>query len=383
MELLNVLKISEYGGLGRLSELRHLYSKKNILLVTGKNSFATSGAKKNIENLLQLEAVTQFSDFSINPKLEDAVNAAKLARSANVNVIIAIGGGSVIDMAKLIKAFYLSAGNEMDLATGRVDVKDPSIPLLAIPTTAGSGSEATHFAVVYVGAHKYSLAAQCLLPEAVILDGALITSGSRYQKACSALDAMAQAIESAWASGSTVESFKHSITALELSWNAFHEFIKPNCSAENAQKMVKAANFAGQAINISKTTAAHAWSYAFTSSYDIPHGHAVWLTLPKIFEAHRVATDQDIIDVRGLSHLRNTMDKICKILKINQLAGLTEQLQGILIDAGLEHRMERLGVDDATKRLHISNQINAERMRNNPVNLEPFKSKIFDLTKNK
>ena len=118
-------------------------------------------ALKTIENLLQLEAVTQFSDF-YKPKLEDAVNAAKLARSANVNVIIAIGGGSVIDMAKLIKAFYLSAGNEMDLATGRVDVKDPSIPLLAIPTTAGSGSEATHFAVVYVGAHKYSLAAQCL-----------------------------------------------------------------------------------------------------------------------------------------------------------------------------------------------------------------------------
>lgn len=378
-----MLKISEYGGLSRLGELRHLYAGKNILIVTGKNSFATSGAKKNIDNQLQSETVTRFSDFPVNPKLEDAVNGAKLARSANIDVIIAVGGGSVIDMAKLIKAFYLSAGNEIDLATGRVDVTDPSIPLLAIPTTAGSGSEATHFAVVYVGPHKYSLAAQCLLPEAVILDGALVTSGNRYQKACSALDAMAQAIESAWASGSTIESFNHSTTALELGWGVFHEFIKPNCSAENAQKMIKAANFAGQAINISKTTAAHAWSYAFTSTYDIPHGHAVWLTLPEIFEAHKVATDQDITDARGSRHLLNTMDKLSKILRLSQLAGLKEQLQGFLIDAGIEHRMEQLGVDDITKRLDISNQINAERMRNNPVNLEPFKSKIFNLSKNK
>ena len=148
------------------------------------------------------------------------------------------------------------------------------------------------------------------LPEAVILDGSLVTSANRYQKACSALDAMAQAIEGAWASGSTIESFKHSTTALELGWGVFHEFIKPNCSAENTQKMIKAANFAGQAINISKLQ--QRCSYTL---HDIPHGHAVWLTLPKIFEAHRVATDQDIIDVRGLSHLRNTMDKICKILK--------------------------------------------------------------------
>lgn len=378
-----MLKISEFGGLSRLGELRHIYSGKNILLVTGKDSFATSGAKRNIDNQLQAETVFQFSDFSANPKLEDAVNGAEFARSAHVGVIIAVGGGSVIDTAKLIKAFYLSEGNEIDLATGRTDVTDPSIPLLAIPTTAGSGSEATHFAVVYVGSHKYSLAAQCLLPEAVILDGALIISGNRYQKACSALDAMAQAIESAWATGSTIESFKYSTTALELGWGIFHDFIKPNCSEKNAQKMLEAANFSGQAINISKTTAAHAWSYAFTSSYDIPHGHAVWLTLPEIFEAHIVATDHDITDTRGSSHLKNTMDKLSKTLGLNQLVGSTEQLQVFLKDAGIEYRMEQVGVDNLTKRSDISNQINPERMRNNPVNLEPFKSKIFSLPQSK
>ena len=71
--------------------------------------------------------------------------------------------------------------------------------MIAVPTTAGSGSEVTHFAVVYVGTEKYSLASQHLLPDAVILDGALVQSGSRYLKTCSVLDAMAQAVESYWA----------------------------------------------------------------------------------------------------------------------------------------------------------------------------------------
>mgnify|MGYP004173048093 CR=1 FL=1 len=96
-----------------------------------------------------------------------------------------------------------------------------------------------------------------------------------------------------------------------------------------------------------------------------------------------MATDNDITDIRGSSHLRNTMDKLSKILGLNQLVGSSEQLQIFLKEAGIEYRMEQLGVDDLTKRSDLSNQINAERMRNNPVNLDPFKSKIFSLPQSK
>ena len=94
---------------------------------------------------------------------------------------------------------------------------------------------------------------------------------------------MAQGIESAWASNSSAESIKYSFDSLELGWDIFINFIQPSCSDKIAQKMIVASNLAGKAINISKTTSAHAWSYAFTSFYDIPHGHAIWLTFLQFF----------------------------------------------------------------------------------------------------
>ena len=276
--------ISKYNGLLDLHNLSNLYANKNILLVTGKKSFETSGAKKIMQYHLQDERVVQFSDFSVNPKIEDAIQGASIAKENNIEVIIAIGGGSVLDIAKLIKAFITSSGNEINLVKGEDTVVDSSIPIIAIPTTAGSGSEATHFAVVHVGEDKYSLAAPCLLPNAVILDGALAITGSKYLKSCSALDAMSQAIESYWAAGSTTESQRYAISSIERGWKMILTYVSDRCYESNAQNMIESAHLAGKAINISKTTAAHAWSYAFTSIYKIPHGHAVWLTLPAIFK---------------------------------------------------------------------------------------------------
>ena len=183
--------LSEFGGLSRLKEFSDLYHKKKILLITGKNSFELSGAKKILLNELDKENVIIFNDFSINPKIEDAIRGAELARSKGIDLIIAVGGGSVLDIAKLIKAFFYDKGKEIELLKQSKEVNDPLIPIIAIPTTAGSGSEATHFAVVYIGNEKYSMAAECLLPNAVILDGSLVISGSKYQKTCNALDAMA------------------------------------------------------------------------------------------------------------------------------------------------------------------------------------------------
>ena len=185
------------------------------------------------------ENVIIFNDFSNNPKLEDAIRGTEIARANNIQVIIAVGGGSVIDMAKLIKSFYLSPGNEKDISTGNKEVIDPCMPLIAIPTTAGPGSEATHFAVVYIKDKKFSVASSCLLPEAVILDGSLVLSGNKYQKSCNVLDAMAQAIESYWSSSSTEDSRMYSLAALNLGWNEIENFINPNHSSKNAQNMLK------------------------------------------------------------------------------------------------------------------------------------------------
>ena len=168
---------------------------------------------------------------------------------------------------KVNKAFFKNSGSEERLARGLISLDDPEIPLIAIPTTAGSGSEATHFAVVYIDEEKFSLASDFLLPEAVILDGNLISSGSKYQKTCNALDALSQAIESAWAAGSTEKSRQFAFEAISACWRLIPKVLQTEKhNVADLQAMIVASNQAGRAINISKTTAAHAWSYAIQVS---------------------------------------------------------------------------------------------------------------------
>jgi len=362
--------ISGIGSFSKFDKMKKLYAGKRILLVTGKDSYSACGAESVLTIALKDENVMRFSDFEVNPKIEDAERGVALARDADVDLIIAVGGGSVIDMAKLIKAFYSTPKLSHELAHGQATMSDPNIPLIVAPTTAGSGSEATHFAVVYIGLNKYSVASSLLLPEIVFLDGKLITTGSSYQKACNGLDALAQAIESAWAVGSTNISRAYSFEAVNLCVKYLKSVVENDADDMALQGMLKAANLAGQAINISKTTAAHAWSYGITSCYGIPHGHAVWLTLPVIFQIHAKAIDETLIDPRGLAHLMSVMTTLMELLSISSSDHAEQKLREYLVSIDVSDNLSEIGVDTAEKGVVLSNMVNMQRMKNNPVRLE-------------
>ncbi|RZV43158.1 MAG: iron-containing alcohol dehydrogenase, partial [Acidimicrobiales bacterium] len=282
--------LNTYGSLSRIRKCVSPYYPRHILLVTGRGSFEACGAKAILDTELDDYQVTRFYDFEINPKLEDAVHGAKLAIESEIDLILAVGGGSPMDIAKLIKAFMPDVENSEKIAKGNIAVTPSSIPLITVPTTAGSGSEATHFAVVYIGKDKYSLASPDLSPQAYILDGQLLRSASPYQRAVNGLDAMAQALEGAWAVNSTKESRRRSYKALALLVKSLPTMVKSD-TPSYLQNVLLAAHLAGQVINTTKTTAAHAFSYAFSSYHDVPHGHAVWMTLPAIFSKHLTAED--------------------------------------------------------------------------------------------
>ena len=361
---------SDFGGLSNLGDIVKSYNVRRVLVVTGGKSFQSSEAKAILSECLKGYHVTYFSDFEVNPRLIDAQRGVKLAIENTIELIISIGGGSVLDMGKLIKALYSNPDEAVNLAKGDKKVTDPNIPLVAIPTTAGSGSESTHFAVVYVDGEKYSLADKCLLPTDIILDGNLTLSSSRYQKACNVLDALSQSIESAWAVGSTTESQILSFAALELCIENFLEFVntKDNCIA--AQGMIVAANLAGQAINITKTTAAHAWSYGITKNHEVPHGHAVWLTLPKIFASCANSCPEIVVDSRGHAHLLGVMDRLKGILKISSDMEIEEYFTSLLSSIGVKGDMKnelKIGLEH---RVVLSKQINMQRMANNPISLD-------------
>ncbi|MDB0052934.1 phosphonoacetaldehyde reductase [Ascidiaceihabitans sp.] len=372
--------ISGIGSLSQLSEICAYFNAKTVMLVTGKKSYEASGAKSIIDAVLQDDTVVLFSDFDVNPKIEDAERGVALAKEAGVDLIIGVGGGSVMDMAKLIKAFYTASAKSEKLVKGELEMTDPGIPMILVPTTAGSGSEATHFAVVYIGLDKYSIASQLLLPDGVILDGSLIASVLPYQMACNGLDALAQAIESAWAAGSTTQSREYSFRAVDICAKYLKDVLGPGVGENALQGMMEASNLAGKAINISKTTAAHAWSYAITSHHGVPHGHAVWLTLPCVFEVHATASADVVTDLRGMEHFTAIMSRLMDIWGITSAVDSASHLKSYLQSLNVESDMAAIGADTVEKRAYLSKQVNMQRMSNNPVGLtQAHVSQIFNL----
>jgi len=376
--------MTAYSGIGELNKLGDIvtsYSANRVLVVTGGKSFQACGAKAILSECLKGYHVTYFSDFEVNPRLIDAQRGVNLAIENTIELIIAVGGGSVLDMGKLIKALYSTPDEAINLAKGVTEVIDPNIPLVAIPTTAGSGSESTHFAVVYVGDEKYSLADNCLLPNDIILDGNLTVSATKYQKACNVLDALSQSIESAWAVGSTSKSLLMSYEALELCVKNFSDYVNSIDNPVAAQAMIKASNLAGQAINITKTTSAHAWSYGLTKKYGVPHGHAVWATLPKIFEIHATSHADLISDPRGPKNLATVIATLMDILNISSKEDIGVHFTNML--ASIDIKAD-IAVDfgiPKKARLALSSDVNQERMGNNPVMFRQSDiDKIFKLS---
>lgn len=370
------------GSLEKIDEILGFYQPRKTLLVTGRTSYAACGAADILAPLFDSYDMVRFSKFDANPKIEDAIRGTKLAQEVNADMILAVGGGSVVDMAKLINAF-LTAPDEVEaLVRGDIQMSGPGVNFLAVPTTAGPGSEATHFAVVYIGHEKFSLASPYLLPTATVLDGRLVSSCPPYQQACNGLDGLAQAIESAWSASATDESLAYSFEAIEKLMRYLPIAVAGNADEQVYQELLFATNLAGRAINVSKTTAAHAWSYGFTSYHDIPHGHAVWLTLPEIVGMHGLAaaSGQGVSHPRGASFLSDAMDRLLPLLGVESAIDAPRDLREFMRRIGVEPMMELCGAESTSQRQFLSEQVNAQRMSNNPVALNELQiTKIFRL----
>jgi len=337
---------------------------KTILVVTGSSSYEASGAKSLIDELFGEYNLLFFSDFSVNPKLEELENGIAKLQDIELDLIVAIGGGSVIDMAKLIRCYV---GHHIVL-TGSVKANrvphEQKVPFIAIPTTAGSGSESTHFAVVYVEGSKYSVSHPTILPNYVLLIPSLTYGNPPYLTACSGADALCQAIESYWSVQSTEESRDFARQAIPLLWQHLPQAIKNNSEARN--KVMFAANMAGRAINTSFTTAAHAYSYGLTTYAGVPHGHAVSLTLPYFFDLNMKVVQDNCNDVRGEGFVRERMGELLHFFNCTEKTAievLSSFFQGIF---GEKNDEAKNRITDYIQK-QVASSVNLQRLQNNPV----------------
>ena len=250
-----------------------------------------------------------FQGFKPNPAFPDIQKAVAAYKAAGCDSIISAGGGSAIDIAKCVKQMLaLPEGSGSDALTSK-PLPYADIPHIAMPSTAGTGSESTHFAVCYIDAVKYSIANDCLLPDAVLLDPSVLEGLSQYQKRATMLDALCQAIESYWSAKSSAQSRDYSCSAISSIMDNYKDYLAGDAKA--AAKIMEAANKAGHAINLTTTTAPHAMSYKLTSYYHLPHGHAVAVCMPYCWQYLIEHADEDIsARLIEIAHLMTGYDAV-------------------------------------------------------------------------
>ena len=293
-----------------------------------------------------------------NPRFEDMVSAAELFKQNNCDFIIGAGGGSPLDSAKMIK---LLVTNDVKTALTK-PMQANDIGFLAVPTTAGTGSEATRYSIFYVNENeKHSVTHEDFLPDFVILDEEFLKTVPPYQRRCTCMDALCHAIESYWNVKSDAESRKYAEKAIRLFVENKKGYLANEKEANRG--MLMASYYAGKAINITATTSAHAMCYNITMNCGTAHGHSVSVNLAEIWD-YMNSHNEKVNDERGRAFVLDTLDEIGVLL------GGCHSKDGVEIFRGLVEEFELYSPKaDKAAVLAFAESVNADRLLNNPTTL--------------
>lgn len=344
-------------GINSLAEA--LKGSIKVLLVCD-SSFPFLSIKNDIERI-EVPYIT-FDQFTSNPLYEDVCKGVDLFQSAQCDTILAVGGGSSLDVAKCIKLYCQMDKDKLYLEQ---EYKDTGVKLVAIPTTAGTGSESTRYAVIYFDGKKQSVTHDSIIPDVAILESRVLKTLPDYQKKCTMMDALCQGIESWWSLNSTGKSKDYSKKTVELIMSNWRKYILDNDDEAAAQIML-AANYSGRAINITQTTAPHAMSYKLTSLYGLPHGHAVAICLPEVW-TYMITHTKLCIDQRGMQYLYGVFADIAQTLGFSSLVDAIEFIRFQLKEMKLDNPKTSCREKDIEI---LTNSVNPIRLKNNPIPID-------------
>lgn len=328
-----------------------------VMLVCGKH-FADTDVMKYISSLGI--CLTVFTGFSPNPLYEQVVRGTQAFRQNGCEALISAGGGSAMDVAKCIKLFSKS---DLSVCPIGEEYTDTGIFHIAIPTTAGTGSESTRHAVIYKDGAKQSISHPSLVPDVALLVPELIATLPVYQRKCTVMDALCQATESYWSVRSTEESRDYAAQAITVILDELYDFTSGASDPDTDRRVLEAANLAGAAINITATTAAHALSYKMTSLYGLPHGHAVALSMPYLW---------GLMDKEELIADKTARETLAA--RMSELRGLYGASSNADAAAKFSAMLDRLGLRaphiEPSKIPEMVSAVNPERLSNHPVPLD-------------
>lgn len=338
-------------------------SCKRLFLVCDDSIKYMDSFHKHLDHLADLGVeVFYFNDFRSNPLYESVVNGVKLFKNYSCDSIMAVGGGSAIDVAKCIKLYSNQPGEGENGAWLKAESIPDDIPFIAMPTTAGTGSEATRYAVLYYEDVKQSITSESFIPEAVFVDPNALKTLPLYQKKATMCDALCHSIESFWSVNSTDESKEYSRAAIRGVFENMEGYLA-NTDEGNAG-MLHAAHIAGKAINISQTTAGHAMCYKITSLFHCAHGHAAMLCNRMLFP-WMIENPDKCVDPRGEDYFISTMEELSHAMGCGDAKEASARLIEFFDSLELE-------VPEASEEQIdiLKNSVNPVRLKNNPVRLD-------------
>jgi alcohol dehydrogenase len=282
------------GCVARLGELVAAEGCGRVLVVTDPGLTAAGHPRRAVESLERAGiAVVLFDAVDENPTTADVEAVRERSAAEQVDGFVAVGGGSCIDAAKGAD-FLVTNGGEMADYRGRVGLERPLLPLFAVPTTAGTGSEVQSFALIASEAthEKMACGDPSAAPRIALLDAELCASMPPEITATSGLDALTHAVETAVTRARNERSTPYSHAAFRLAARAFPRVLADGDDLDAREDMLVAAALAGVAIEASMLGAAHALANPLTRALDVPHGLAVGLLSPHVvrFNATEPAT---------------------------------------------------------------------------------------------
>ncbi len=302
-----------------------------------------------------------------NPTGESIQAVLELARRAGADGVVAIGGGSVLDTGKTV-ALLLSGTTSVAHALRHGVPAPRRVPLVAVPTTAGSGAEVTRTATVWDdrAGRKHALDHPQLFPDLAVVDPVLTTSAPTSVWASAGLDALSQAVESSWAVAADEESLRFSLPAVRMAADGLHAVLTAPADVTARSLLSRASLTAGLAIARTRTTIPHALSYPMTARLGLAHGHACALTLGAVLCFNAEVGERDCHDPRGVAHTLAVVRAVVRHLRAPTPAAAARRVAELVRRLGLPapHQLAQLRRIDPTSL--ADDVLSYDRFTNNP-----------------
>ena len=340
-------------GNGRFADLPRLIAGRSYALVT----YPEPPFQKLTGKLFETAGQSQLTINDVSPNPDYRLLEQQSARFASLDrqpdVIVALGGGSVIDSAKAFAAAAGSFGKVRRFLETKQGANDlSSIPIIAVPTTAGTGSEVTCWATVWDEENglKYSLARENLYPETAIVDPELMLGKPFGLTLATGLDALSHSLESIWNKNANPVSARHAVAAARAIICDLPDLLKNLGDLDRRSRIAEASLNAGLAFSNTKTAIAHNLSYPITLRWGVQHGIACSFTLPTVLRS--------VVGMGGFH------EAALKQIFGNDLSQGADDLTGFLRDLGVGHRFADHGVPDAVSKSIIDEAFAGERGKN-------------------